>query len=78
MSLLLKTLLIDGEGTEAKMLVTDTHEDFETLKVLVAVGVSNWPNTTMPPSVVGLAAVVLGEEFANALKRKEAAKQGEM
>ena len=58
MSITLKTLIIDGMGTEAKMIVADTEEDYETLKELVSKGIANWE--TPPTSIVDLVKAIQG------------------
>ena len=44
MSIVLKTLVIDGLGTEAKLIQIDTAEDYKLFQKLVNRGAGLWPD----------------------------------
>lgn len=66
MSLTLKTLVLDGVGTEAKMLTADTQDDFKLLQELTRRGVENWPDA--PNEIKTLALIVSGAFPGSATK----------
>jgi len=56
MSITLKTLVIDGEGTEAKMIVADSQDDYALLHRLAMLGYQHWD--TPPPAIERLVAML--------------------